>query len=252
MKIAKYTSLLIYTLLAAGSLAIFLNIFIDYLPISLAWRDTLPAIQDTLVYLWDRFSFVLVSVVILANRNNPSKMNIDQNYLMLYVASGIVFGAKYFWPTGWLGLVCVGLIAYMLIKNKFDFAQRATPDSAKMTLILFAAFFLNWWYKITFMGRPAIGQYVMFYISGLPFWVMEEALIRGMLWMTLEAFGWRPFRIVLVQAFIFWILHIQYVLSNPYLFWVLTPLGSIFYGVLVWKYKSITPSAIAHILFNLR
>jgi len=179
-------------------------------------------------------------------------MNIDKNFLILYVTSGIVFGAKNFWPAGWLVLVCVGLIVYMLIKNQFDFAQRATPNSAKVVTILLAAFFLNWWYKITFIGKPAIGQYVMFYLSGMPFWVMEEALIRGMLWMMLESFGWRPFRIVLVQAFVFWILHIQYVVSNPFLFWILTPAGSVFYGVFVWRYKSITPSAIAHILFNLR
>jgi hypothetical protein len=140
----------------------------------------------------------------------------------------------------------------MLIKNKFTFEQRTTPNSAKIVIILLAAFFLNWWYKITFLGKPAIGQYAMVYLSGLPFWVMEEAINRGMLWMSLDALGWRPFRIVLVQAFVFWILHIQYVLSDPFLFWVLTPLGSVFFGVLVWKYKSISPSSLAHILFNLR
>jgi Type II CAAX prenyl endopeptidase Rce1-like len=179
-------------------------------------------------------------------------MNIDKDFLVIYATSGVLFGAKYFWPTGWLGLVCAGLIVYMLIKNKFYFEHRAVPNSAKIMIILLAAFFLNWWYKITFLGKPAIDQYVMFYLSGLPFWVMEEAIFRGMLWMSLEALGWRPFRIVLVQAFVFSILHIQYVLSNPFLFWVLNPLLSVFDGVLVWKYKSITPSTIAHILFNLR
>lgn len=252
MKILRYTPLLIYIILVASFLVVSINIFIDYMNIPFAWRDTLLVLQDTLYNLWDRFSFALVSIVILINYKNLSKMNIDKNFLILYVTSGIVFGAEYFWTTGWIGFLCAGLIIYMLIRKKFNFEQRATLDSAKMVIILFAAFFLNWLYKITFIGKPAIGQYVMFYLLGLPFWVTEEVIIRGMLWMNLEALGWRPFQIVLVQSLIFWIFHIQYVLSNPFLFWLQTPFVSIFLGILVWKYKSITPSVIAHILFNLR
>jgi len=252
MKILKFASLLIYILLAINFLLEFVPVFIDYIHVSFGGIDAWYAIRNIFFNFWSQFSFVLVSIVILANYNSMSKMNIDRNFLILYVISGIVFGAKNFWPAGWLGLVCVGLIIYMLIKNKFNFEIRPTPDPAKIMMVISAVFLIHWLYMLTFVGKPAMEQYLMFCLSGLPLWVMEEVIIRGMIWMSLDALGWRPSWIVIIQALIFWAIHVPYVLSDPFLFWLQIPVISIFLGILVWRYKSITPSALFHILFNLR
>lgn len=251
MKILKYTSFLIYTILAVKFIIEALTL-INHVPPSFVWVDTLGLINNTLNYLWERFSFVLTSLVICANYDNLGKLNIDKSFLVLYAIAGILFGIYYFWPAGWLGLLFAGWIIYMLLKNKFNLEQRARPNPAMIMAILVIVFCWYWLYKIIFIGTPVIIQYIILFLMGSPFWVIEEVIFRGLLWMDLEALGWRPIRIVLVQSLLFWILHIKYVLSDPFLFWLQLPIFGVFYGILVWRYKSISPSSVTHILFNLR
>jgi len=252
MKILKYTSFLIFTLLTV-KLVVGVLTTINFVTTSLLWIDTLGLIKNTVYYLWERFSFVLTSVVIIANHNNLDRLNIDKSFLVLYAIAGIMFGRYYFWPVGWLAFLFVGLIIYMLLKNKFNnHEKQIRPNHAKIVIILIVAFCIYWLYVIRFIGIPAIDQYIALFLMRSPFWVIEEVIIRGLLWMELEAFGWRHLRIVLVQALLFWILHIQYMLSDPFLFWLQIPILGVFLGILVWRYKSISLSSAAHILFNLR
>ena len=250
MKILKFTSFLIYTLLAVKFI-IDILIVINSITNAFLWID-LDLIRNSIHYLWERFSFVLTSVVILANHNNLEKLNIDKSFLVLYVVTGIMFGRYYFWPVGWLGLLFTGLIMYMLLKNKFNLKNHAHPNPATIVVILVIAFCIYWLYVIRFVGTPAIDQYIVLFLMRSPFWVIEEIIFRGLLWMCLESFGWHHFRIVLVQVLLFWIFHIQYMLSDPFLFWLQIPVLGAFLGILVWRYKSINPSSVAHILFNLR
>jgi hypothetical protein len=250
MKILKYTSFLIYAILAAKLIVDVLGI-INYVTAPF-WIDILRLIENTLNYLWERYSFVLASVMIFVNYGNLSKLNIDKSFLVLYAISGIIFSVYYFWPVGWLGLLFAGLIIYLLLKNKFNLEQRAHRNPAMIIAILVIVFCCYWLFKIIIVGTPAIDRYIVVFLTGSPFAVIEEVIFRGMLWMDLEASGWRHFRIVLVQALLFWILHIKYMLSDPFLFWVQLPIVGVFLGILVWRYKSISPSTVAHILLNLR
>jgi|CXWJ01.1.fsa_nt_gi hypothetical protein len=251
MKILNYTSLLVFALLMVKLIVDVLTTIND-VTVSFLWIDNLELIKTTVYYLWQRFSFVLISAIILINSSNLNKLHIDKNFLVLYAVTGIIYGIYYFWPTGWLGFLFVGLIAYRLLKNKFNLEHRARPNPAMITVILVIAFCSNWLYKIMFVGTPAIDKYIAFFLEGLPFWVIEEVVFRGMLWASLEAFGWSHFRIMLAQALLFWILHIQYLLLDPLLFWLQLPILAVFLGILVLKYKSIYQSSVAHILFNLR
>ena len=251
MRILKYTSFVIYTILAV-KLIIEVLTFINQATAYFAWVDTLGLINNSLNYLWERFSFVLTSVVIFVNYDNLEKLNIDKSFLVLYAFVGVLFGVYYFLPVGWLGLLFAGWIIYMLLKNKFNLEQRVHPSPVIIIAILVIVFCWYWLYRIMFIGNPVINQYVVLFLMGSPFWVIEEVIFRGLLWMDLEALGWHHLRIVIVQALLFWILHMKYVLSDPVLFWLQLPLSGVFYGFLVWRYKSISPSSIAHILFNLR
>lgn len=251
MKISKYAGLLVFALLMVKLLVEVITVISDVTASSL-WADNLNLIYIPIYYFWQRFSFVLISVIILANPSNLNKLNIDKNFLVLYSAAGTIYSIYYFWPTGWLGFLFVGLIVYRLLKNKFDLEQHAHPNSAMITAILVIVFCFYWLYRIMFVGTPVIDRYIAFFLEGSPFWVIEEVVFRGMLWASLEAFGWSRFRIVIAQALLFWISHIHYVLSDPVLFWLRIPILAVFLGILVWKYKSIYQSSIAHILFNLR
>lgn len=82
--------------------------------------------------------------------------------------------------------------------------------------------------------------------------LVEEVIFRGLLWMYLEELGIPGIAIVIIQTLLFWGSHIYYMFSNPILFWFELPIASFLLGIIVWKYKSLTPSSVGHILFNLR
>jgi membrane protease YdiL (CAAX protease family) len=80
----------------------------------------------------------------------------------------------------------------------------------------------------------------------------EEVIFRGALWAYLRQLDLKEPTIFITQAFLFWIAHSRFILveHQVYSFWVATPLISLLLGFIVWRAKSLTPSTIAHLLFN--
>jgi len=62
---------------------------------------------------------------------------------------------------------------------------------------------------------------------------------------------WGDTRIFLFTSFLFWISHINYLLDNPFNFWIFIPAVSLLLGYIVLRSKSITPSILAHVFINL-
>lgn len=235
----------------AGDFVSILNHFPDT-AVPSSWIGTLETTRNIAYYLWDRCSFVITGVVVLLYRDNLRTINIDRVFLVLLIVGGILFGRSYFFPVGWMGLLISGYIMYVLIKNKYDFKNDSRPSIQRIIIMLVVIFILYWFFMISFIGVPIIDQYVSFFLIGFPHWLVEEVIFRSLLWMCLEELGLTNSIIILVQALIFWLFHIYYIFSNPILFWLLLPTASILMGILVSRYKSITPSSILHTLFNLR
>jgi membrane protease YdiL (CAAX protease family) len=81
--------------------------------------------------------------------------------------------------------------------------------------------------------------------------VFEEVIFRGALWVYLRSLGLSERTTFFVQAFLFWIAHPRFLfLGDWYSFWVAAPCIAILLGLLVWRSKSLTPSVLAHFLFN--
>lgn len=235
----------------AGDFVSILNRFLDNATPS-SWINTLGLVDNITYHLWERYSFVIAGFVILVYRGNLKKIKVDRIFLVLFVASGILFCRFYFLPVGWVGLLLSGYIAYMLLKNKFDFENDTRPSFQQVIIVLIIVFVLHWLFKINFAGFPLIDTYFSFFLRRFPFWIVEELIFRSLLWVCLEELGWTNPVIVLMQALLFWFFHTYYMFSDPILFWVLIPIASSVMGILVLKYKSITPSSIVHTLFNLR
>lgn len=68
--------------------------------------------------------------------------------------------------------------------------------------------------------------------------------------MFLKDLGLNESRIFYIQALVFWISHINYLFESPIFFWIILPIVSLTYGYVVYRSKSLTPSTIAHILYN--
>src|SRR3990170_3037711 len=59
--------------------------------ISPTWMEFFRSIQNSTYYFWERYSFVLIGIIILVTRNNLSKLNIDRGFLILFVVGGALF-----------------------------------------------------------------------------------------------------------------------------------------------------------------
>ncbi len=79
--------------------------------------------------------------------------------------------------------------------------------------------------------------------------ILEEPVFRGFLWGYLKnrAIGERW--ILLVQAGLFLISHARFI-GRSTTFWITVPLGALAFGWLAWKSRSVTPSLIAHTVYN--
>jgi membrane protease YdiL (CAAX protease family) len=85
--------------------------------------------------------------------------------------------------------------------------------------------------------------------------VIEEPFFRGYLWGVLKKLGIREVWVWLIQAVLFWIAHLYYLINNNlvntgFSFWFIIPVGSLIFGLLAWRSRSISTSIIAHGLSN--
>jgi membrane protease YdiL (CAAX protease family) len=87
------------------------------------------------------------------------------------------------------------------------------------------------------------------FIGGLWGVLYEEILFRGVLWMILRDRGYSETKILVVQAALFWLAHLNLISRSS--FWVILPLFSLWLGFLVLRSKSLTPSTWVHFIYNL-
>jgi membrane protease YdiL (CAAX protease family) len=93
----------------------------------------------------------------------------------------------------------------------------------------------------------AIRQFVYQFAFVSPF---EEIIFRGYLWGYLRRFGWKENRILLVQAVLFWFVHLGYIKMYPITFFITIPIITIIFSLLTRYSKQVFPSMIAHTIIN--
>ncbi|HEY3316717.1 MAG TPA: CPBP family intramembrane glutamic endopeptidase [Bacillota bacterium] len=81
--------------------------------------------------------------------------------------------------------------------------------------------------------------------------VSEEPVFRGFLWGYLRKAGLSDFQTLLVQAALFWVAHFfQASKGFGVGFFLLIPVGSLVFGFLAWRARSISASMAAHSVVN--
>jgi len=220
-----------------------------HVPSILYWAENLRFVQDTTYYLYRRWAFLLVEIVIIANWNVLEHLNVDKFFLIIIVCSGLAYCRFFFWPTGWATALLSISILILFQKDRYKFGS-ANPIMSRIILIILGGFFLGLWYISRTLSLANIESSLHSFLIGIPFIVIEEITFRGLLWMFLSRLQLQELKILIIQATLFWFFHINYMFAYPTLFWVIIPVSSILLGIIVWRSKSITPSTIAHILTN--
>jgi membrane protease YdiL (CAAX protease family) len=80
--------------------------------------------------------------------------------------------------------------------------------------------------------------------------IAEESIFRGFLWGTLRKTGWAERKILLIQAILFAIIHLNSYDVHSIAYYFAKFIFALFAGWLAWKSRSLVPSIISHSFHN--
>lgn len=209
--------------------------------------------------------YLIISALIWINREELYTFHIDRTSLTLFILFGSLFRLRAidnFITLIFEFLLFLFIIVFSigLIKGKFQ--SKPFPVLSKWNGI---AIFFGFILAILFiMLDPLIpfdhtqkfpniliaSAFIKnFFIQMSSSAIIEEPIYRGFLWGTLQKLRWSDSKILLFQAFLFWISHITY-LNHPFTFWIAAPIFSLVLGYLALKSKSVIPPIITHAIYN--
>ena len=213
------------------------------------WIESLRSVQGWTYYLYERWSFVLAGVIIIVNRKYLKDIQIDQFTLIIFICCGLAYCRYYFLPSGWLAALLSILMIILGLKKRFLFGN-LYQHMFRLILIILNIFFFGLIISRSLTILKAVWA-IHWFLTEIPFVVVEEIIFRGILWMLLRDLKFSTQKIVALQALFFWFVHANDMFIIPVFFWIIVPIASIVLGIIVWRSKSITPSITAHILFNI-
>jgi len=246
-----FTYLVLFVLLTIrmplADLVSFLNYFFQP-PIITAKIENLRLLQNQSSYLFEGYSLILISIVIIVNRSNLKRLNIDKYFVLIFLCGGLAFDWDRSWILG-LATALASFSVFVLLTKGWQITGGAETNLLRIVLVMVIGFLLGLLFVgdlINFMKPREVVQWFLFFI---PFVVAEEVIFRGMLWEFLKDLNISEFWIVVLQAVLFWLSHVNFAYNSVF-FLMVTPIVSILLGIIVWRYRSITLSATAHILVN--
>lgn len=210
--------------------------------------ESLRLLQNQSLQFFYGYSFILIAIVIVVNRNNLNRLNIDKSFMLVFLCGGLDINQS---PNSQLKLLTVIVsvfVSVLCFNGVLKFGDKK-PSLLRIMLTILIVFFLNILFISKSVTFTKIHWAVQWFLLYLPLVVVEEVMFRGMFWMLLKKLGFSEFKVIVFQAILFWLSHINF-LKDFAFFWVIIPIASILLGVIVWRSKSLTPSVIAHVLFN--
>lgn len=227
----------------------------QYLPVWIFGAD----IPNWYGYWYVGLAYILTVAIVSLNRHRLASLNIDRPFVIALMIGGFLY--LFYLPLD-MGLPVVGTAAFVFWayqNNHFVFKNTIKYPSGTIPLILISVL-LALLPIVLFnptIKNPVNLQLILASIAStfqvqLALIAFEEVIFRGALWAYLRHLGLKEPTIFFTQAFLFWIAHSRFILieHHAYSFWVAGPLISLFLGFIAWRAKSLTPSTIAHFLFN--
>jgi len=247
--------------------------FVDGLRPQGFWTDNVVPFA----YAHATIVFALLALVIFLNKSDLANLNIDRTFISFYIFSATLLSV-------WLGLSVLGSISLGIAFSEWIWlALFGTITSLSTVFVVFLRRTKKLTFKInqslpsllagsllgimpvlifrflcTTTGLTNFSQgflasiktveilwNIVFILWGI---VYEEMLFRGMIWAFLRERNCGNVKILIIQALLFWLCHLN--LVSTISFWFALPLISLWLGFLVLRYKSLIPSAMTHLVYN--
>jgi membrane protease YdiL (CAAX protease family) len=226
----------------------------QYLPVWIFGAET----PNWYGYWYVGIAYILTVAIVGLNRHRLASLNIDRPFVIALMIGGFLYLFYLPLEVGIPVVIAAGFLLWAYQQNHFVLKNTIEYPSGTFPLILISVFLallpIILFHPI--IKNPVNLQLILASIAStfqaqLALIAFEEVIFRGALWAYLRHLGWNGLTIFFTQAFLFWIAHSKYIfLENPYSFWVAVPLISLLLGLIAWRSKSLTPSTIAHVLFN--
>ena len=234
----------------------FIGCFFDQ-PVFSFDLESLRSLQDHFIRFFYGYSFILVAIVIGVNWRDLERLNINKGFVLIFLCGGLAYGWE---PNNWqLGIVSnwqlrlvtvlVSLFVFVLYAMGWLKFGDVDPSLGRIVIIILIGFLLATLSISNSINFTKIRWIIQWFLIFLPLVIVEEVVYRGILWMFLKGLNFSDFKVVILQAILFWFSHVDSY-SDAVFFFIIIPIISVLLGVIVWRSKSIAPSVIAHVLFN--
>ncbi len=214
------------------------------------WTQALILAHDPFGYIYGRAALLVIALVLLFRRRELSRLNIDAAFPYLFIWATLAFALGNPGPLGWAAAI-LAVFLPLLLRRDDQRLGRMQPAAfwALFGIVVAFCICLIGVRRVLDPGmiRSAI-HWMLFDFP--PNAVVEEVVFRGLLWMSLRSLGWPDGPILGLQTILFWLVHAQYLFTDPVGFWVIVPLLSLALGIITWRTRSLTASTIAHICMN--
>jgi membrane protease YdiL (CAAX protease family) len=210
-------------------------------------------------YWYVGIAYILTVAIVGLNRHRLASLNIDKPFVIALMIGGFLYLFYLPLDVGIPVAIAAGFLLWAYQQHHFILKNTIAYPSGTVPLLLISVFLAL--LPIVLFNpiiKEPINLPLIFASVASTFQVQlaliafEEVIFRGALWAYLRQLGLKEPTIFFTQAFLFWIAHSRFILveHGVYSFWVATPLISLLLGFLVWRARSLTPSTIAHFLFN--
>lgn len=198
-------------------------------------------------------SLVFLTVFILANKEELDQFNIDRYVIYTFVLSGAALFLSFELSLPWItSIVCSLAIGTALFKSKLKLSQQHILLFIVIGIIpelFFKLVFSNIYQGYKFFAGLSIGSIIT--IISITLWgvIFEELLFRSILWRILNDWKFSNKKIILTQAFLFWLVHLDFITSKSFGLHIFV--FGIWVGYLTLRSKSLTPSIATHFFHNI-
>ena len=213
-------------------------------------KDAVPPFEK--VYF--TVPIIILSIFILANKDELDKFNIDKYVIYTFVLLGIMLFLSF-----WLSVMGIAAVASSIVvmavvpglktelnrkKNFFHIIFfiliGITPEL--FVKLLFSDLYQNY----IFFSGLSIGAIIA--VNSITLWnvMFEELLFRSILWKILNDLNFSGTKIILIQAFLFWLVHFRFTA-----FGLAALVFGIWAGFLTLRSKSLTASIATHFVHNI-
>jgi len=207
------------------------------------------------------FSYVLIIVTLLVEKENLEVFNIDNATILILIFIGI-FRVKLKIPyEEYYRMICNFLSIIIFIYSVANW-KKIPKTKLKWVLvgvlsftiafplaIIQSAYIENLGSNSLFTTKPIV-YVVSNFLFALTFVApFEELIMRGVLWGQLRKWNISENKIIWIQGITFWLLH-GYQIITPISFFVVLPIITIVFSILVKYSKQLFPSIMSHVLIN--